>query len=127
MYECYTTASLIDWYPYQSGSTPLLIIIRNVCFVAFRPTMMLKYPDMIKQILLRNFNIFYDRKVRSYEKSDSLSQNLFLVKGAPWKYLRIKMTPIFTSFLKMLLLMNARTKQLNEYLYINFNLENRLN
>jgi hypothetical protein len=37
----------------------LLIIIRNA--------MMLRYPDMMKQILLRKFNIFYDREVRSYE------------------------------------------------------------
>jgi len=59
MYESYTTASLIDRYPYQSGLTPLLIIIRNA--------MMLRYPDMMKQILLRKFNIFYDREVRSYE------------------------------------------------------------
>jgi len=121
----YTQASLIDSYPYQPGSTTVLIIIRNACFIAFRPAMILRDPDLIKQILVRDFNIFYDRKVRSNEKTDPLSQNLFLLKGTPWKYLRTKMTPIFTSFRmkQMFPLINTCAKQLNEYLKNNINLE----
>ncbi|XP_069675031.1 cytochrome P450 6k1-like [Periplaneta americana] len=61
-----------------------------------RPALILRDPELIKQILVKDFNIFYDRQVHSSAKSDPLSNNLFTLKGTPWKYLRVKMTPIFT-------------------------------
>jgi len=82
---CYTPASLMYWYPYQLGSNTLLIIICIVCFVPFRPAILLTDPELIKQILVKDSNIFYDGKVCSNEKTDPLSQNLFLLKGAPLK------------------------------------------
>jgi cytochrome P450 family 6 len=78
----------------------------------------LRDPELIKTILVREFNIFYDRHVRSNLKTDPLSQNLFLLKGAPWKYLRFKMTPLFTSFRvkQMFPLISTCAENLEEYL-----------
>lgn len=58
---------------------------------------MLRDPDIIKAILVKDFNTFYERNVRSNHKTDPLSQNLFLLKGPAWRLLRAKLSPIFTS------------------------------
>lgn len=58
---------------------------------------MLRDPDVIKTILAKDFNTFYERYVRSNHKTDPLSQNLFLLKGPAWRYVRAKLSPIFTS------------------------------
>jgi len=66
--------------------------------IGFRPALVLRDPDIIKAILVKDFNTFYERYVRSNLKTDPLSQNLFLLKGPTWRLLRVKLTPIFTSF-----------------------------
>ena len=67
-------------------------------YIPYRPALILRDPEIIKNILVKDFNIFYDRQVRSNDKTDPLSTNLFLLKGAPWKILRYKLTPVFTTF-----------------------------
>lgn len=66
-------------------------------YVVTRPALVLRDPDLIKTILVKDFNTFYERNARSNHKTDPLSQNLFLLKGPAWRILRAKMTPIFTS------------------------------
>ncbi|KAJ9587972.1 hypothetical protein L9F63_018601, partial [Diploptera punctata] len=66
-------------------------------YVFGSPALVIRDPELIKTVLVKDFNIFFDRKVMSNEKSDPLSKNLFLLKGAQWRYLRYKMTPTFTA------------------------------
>lgn len=66
--------------------------------IGFRPALVLRDPDLIKTILVKDFNTFYERYVHSNLKTDPLSQNLFLLKGPGWRLLRVKLSPIFTSF-----------------------------
>lgn len=58
---------------------------------------MIRDPDIIKHVLVKDFNVFADRHA-STSKSDTLGgQSLFILNGEPWKYLRVKLSPTFTS------------------------------
>lgn len=59
---------------------------------------MVRDPELVKTILVKEFNTFYERNARSNHVTDPLSQNLFLLKGPAWRTLRVKLSPIFTSF-----------------------------
>lgn len=87
-------------------------------YVFTRPALLLRDPDLIKTILVKEFNTFYERNARSNIKTDPLSQNLFLLKGTAWKHLRVKMTPIFTSFRmkQMFPLISTCSDQLTDYI-----------
>lgn len=53
--------------------------------------------DLIKQVLVRDFNIFTNRGIYHNEKDDPLSANLAAVEDETWRSLRQKISPTFTS------------------------------
>jgi cytochrome P450 family 6 len=89
-----------------------------VFFIGFRPVLVLRDPDLIKTILVKDFNTFYERNVHSNHKTDPLSQNLFLLKGPAWRRLRVKISPIFTSFRlkQMFPMVSACAENLTKYI-----------
>ncbi|KAG8270387.1 hypothetical protein J6590_086159 [Homalodisca vitripennis] len=61
------------------------------------PILIIKDPDLIKEILSKKFNQFTDRCIPDMNsKSDYLNHNLFTMKGNEWKVMRMKLTPAYT-------------------------------
>lgn len=68
-------------------------------FITFTaPSLMIKCPDLIKHILVRDFNHFQNRHVTFEEEMDDFSSNMiFFMKHPKWKIFRSKTTPVFSS------------------------------
>jgi cytochrome P450 family 6 len=66
-------------------------------YLAHRPQLLIRDPDMIKNILVKDFDHFLDRGFDFDEKIDPLNGNLFMLTGLKWKELRAKLSPTFTS------------------------------
>ncbi|XP_053680064.1 uncharacterized protein LOC128730995 [Anopheles nili] len=61
------------------------------------PAVILVDPELIKTILVKDFNVFHDRGLFSNPEIDPLSGTLFALQGRAWRILRQKLTPTFTS------------------------------
>ncbi|XP_069702396.1 probable cytochrome P450 6a14 [Periplaneta americana] len=62
-----------------------------------KPSLMIRDPDIIKDILVKDFDHFYSRGFTVNEKMEPLQGHLFALSGTKWRNLRVKMTPTFTS------------------------------
>ncbi|XP_063703578.1 probable cytochrome P450 6a13 [Culicoides brevitarsis] len=62
-----------------------------------QPAALIMDPKVIKDILVKDFNVFHDRGLFVNEKSDPLSGHLFSLGGEKWNRLRKKLSPTFTS------------------------------
>lgn len=66
-------------------------------YIFDKPFILMRDPEMIKHILVKDFNYFAD-KYSTADVNDRLGyMNLFMIKNPEWKVLRSKLTPIFTS------------------------------
>jgi cytochrome P450 family 6 len=61
------------------------------------PSLVLIDLDVIKHILVKDFNTFTDRGVFVNEEKEPLTGHLFAVEGEKWRFLRNKLSPAFTS------------------------------
>lgn len=66
-------------------------------FLRGRPALLLRDPDYIKQVLIKDFTVFADRQAMVYEKAEPMSMHLFRLDAARWRPLRTKLSPTFTS------------------------------
>ncbi|XP_046391290.1 cytochrome P450 9e2-like [Ischnura elegans] len=67
-------------------------------FEGRRAKLILIDPDLIKQVLVRDFDHFTDRPMITMRVQDPYTANLLLaLKGRKWKVVRSLMTPAFTS------------------------------
>nr|CAD7424993.1 unnamed protein product [Timema monikensis] len=66
-------------------------------FMITSPVLLVRDPEIIKQVFVKDFDHFIDRSINIHEKINPLEGNLFMLKGDRWRWLRTKMTPTFTS------------------------------
>ncbi|KAJ3645281.1 hypothetical protein Zmor_022947 [Zophobas morio] len=68
------------------------------CYQFFLPTLVLKDPDLIKQITVKDFDHFEDHRNLIQEDSDPLwTKNIFALNGKKWREMRATLSPAFTS------------------------------
>ncbi|PNF30179.1 putative cytochrome P450 6a13 [Cryptotermes secundus] len=66
-------------------------------YMVSSPLLFLRDPDLIKDVLVKDFSTFHDRGVYMNEEVEPLSGHLFSLPGKRWRNLRIKLSPTFTS------------------------------
>ncbi|XP_055696248.1 cytochrome P450 6A1-like [Lutzomyia longipalpis] len=66
-------------------------------YIFMRPIGVAIDPELVKKILVKDFHNFQDRGLYHNEKDDPLSGHLFTLEGEPWRVLRTKLSPTFTS------------------------------
>lgn len=62
-----------------------------------RPMVLALQPDFIKHVLIKDFEYFHDRGLYHNPVGDPLSAHLFSMGGEPWRRMRSRLTPTFTS------------------------------
>lgn len=67
------------------------------CYDFFKPNLILRDPELIERILVKDFNYFMDRGIGPSHVDDILTLNLTNAEGERWRTLRYKLTPTFTS------------------------------
>ncbi|KAJ9583121.1 hypothetical protein L9F63_022535 [Diploptera punctata] len=66
-------------------------------YQARTPVLLLRDPELIKHILVKDFSCFPSKGIKTDFKGDPLSCHLFNLEGDQWRYIRTKLTPAFTS------------------------------
>jgi cytochrome P450 family 6 len=62
-----------------------------------KPTLLLRDTDIIKDVLVKDFDHFYSRGRQFDDEAEPLDAHLFQLSGTKWRNLRVKLTPVFTS------------------------------
>ncbi|PSN34611.1 hypothetical protein C0J52_20552 [Blattella germanica] len=79
------------------------------------PALMLRDPELIKDVMVKDFKNFYSRGIEPDLKRNPLLENLFAISGSKWRNLRVKLTPTFTSEkMKMMFPIVASTGEILE-------------
>lgn len=61
------------------------------------PLLVLRDPELIKDVLIKDFPKFADRSLRPTPDMEPLSMHLFRLEAEKWKPLRSRLSPVFTS------------------------------
>jgi len=70
------------------------------------PSLLPRDPEVLKDILVKDFDHFYGRGRMFDEEAEPLDANLFSLSGSKWRNLRVRLTPLFTT-LKMKMMFGA--------------------
>ncbi|XP_060831919.1 cytochrome P450 6k1-like [Bombus pascuorum] len=88
-------------------------------YIFDKPYLLIRDPELVKHVLVKDFEYFADRYASADEENDRLGYaNVFMMKNPGWKSLKAKLTPIFTSvkLKKMFELMLVIADDLGRYL-----------
>jgi cytochrome P450 family 6 len=99
---------------YDKFDTPYVGI-----YILNQPTLIVRSPEILKRILVKDFDKFLNRKVATNESVDPIAAHtLFSSKDQIWRGIRAKISPVFTSgkMKLMLPLMKECAEDLNAYL-----------
>lgn len=66
-------------------------------FSFWKKQILIRDPEIIKNIMIKDFDIFQDRGTYYNKAKDPLTAHLFTLDGEAWKLLRAKLSPTFTS------------------------------
>lgn len=66
-------------------------------YLFFRRSALITDLDLVKQVLIKDFNNFQDRGVFNNPRDDPLTGHLFVMGGDEWRAMRHKLSPTFTS------------------------------
>lgn len=87
-------------------------------YVLDKPFLLIRERELVKNVLVKDFNYFSDRYM-SADPNDRIGYaNLFFMRNPTWKTIRTKLTPFFTSgkMKKMFDLMLVCVKNLDDHL-----------
>nr|QCI55729.1 cytochrome P450 CYP6AY1v2 [Nilaparvata lugens] len=82
------------------------------------PALLIRCPEMVKQILVKDFNHFMDRGFHADEEREPITAHLVNLQGEKWRMLRQKISPVFTSgkLKAMFPLLETCSSQLSNYI-----------
>lgn len=66
-------------------------------FLFHRPAIFIKEPELIKRVLIKDFQSFADRYSSTGDDDEIGAPNMFVVKNPMWKQIRMKFSPFFSS------------------------------
>lgn len=77
---------------YNQSDEPILGL-----YGPLRPILLIRDPELIRNVLIRDSDHFHDRGVFNDESVDPLLTNMVHASGAKWRNLRQKLSPTFTT------------------------------
>lgn len=77
---------------YNRSTEPVIGI-----WTAFKSTILIRDPEVVRQVFIKDFTTFHDRGLYCDEQRDPLSGHLFSLPGDKWRKMRAKLSPTFTS------------------------------
>lgn len=66
-------------------------------YMMLKPTVQLNDLDIIKQVLVKDFNKFVNRGTYYHKEADPVSAHMFALEDSEWKFIRTKLSPTFTT------------------------------
>lgn len=80
------------WDLYNQTKRPFIGV-----YMFFNPAILVRDVNLVKRILITDFNYFYNRGLYLNKKRAPLATSLTSLKGKDWKDLRTKLNPLFSS------------------------------